>query len=237
MKQDDTLTNKECEVCGKSFSYRKKLLRRHPTKKESYYYRTYNRKHCSVSCTKAKYRTNNLEKHNETNTKWRKSNPNYLREYYRKHCDPKKLEPDYSMLGRSAVHKGRILENFVAEELRKSGLDVRARRTFGSGGGIEKGDINNSLGLNIECKNTKRLDFKNAWKQCQRDAGMSHTEPVLIWHPPQESLEGSVVFMRVNYFAELLTGLNDIKPLDNPKVKYPLLRLKNAISEVLKELE
>ena len=192
-------------------------------------------KYCSNYCIKASWRERNLKQHNNTNKKWREKNPDYFKEYGEKH----RKEPtilDHKMLGKSAVKKGREFENWVASKLREVGLDVNARRTFGSGGGHEKGDIYNSLGLNIECKNTKTLSFKSAWKQCNRDADMSRAKPVLIWHPPNTPFDGSIVFITVEHLAELLSGIHEARPLEDPKIKYPLMRLKNAINEVLKNL-
>ncbi len=58
----------------------------------------------------------------------------------------------------SAIQKGKLLENYVAQEIRKKRLDTMAMRQIGSGAGLWKGDVNTKMKiLNrqavIECKN------------------------------------------------------------------------------------
>jgi len=108
------------------------------------------------------------------------------------------------MLGKSSVQKGKLLENYVVELLHSSDLDARARRTAGSGCGIEKGDINNCLGLNIECKNTKNFAFPNFWRQTIRDADRQHADPVLIWHPPLLPMENCAAIVEIGFLFDLL---------------------------------
>lgn len=60
-----------------------------------------------------------------------------------------------------AITKGKLLENFVAQEIRKKRLDTMAMRQPGSGSGQWKGDINTKMKvLNrqavIECKGSIR---------------------------------------------------------------------------------
>ena len=53
------------------------------------------------------------------------------------------------MKPKSAIAKGKILEEFISERLIKSGLDCRAHRQKGSGSGEAKCDISNNLNLCI----------------------------------------------------------------------------------------
>ena len=148
--------------------------------------------------------------------------------------------PNKSMLSKSAIAKGKLFENFVAEQLRKSGLDPHARRTFGSGSGLEKGDVYNSLGLNIECKNTVRFSLNKYWMQSVRDADKGHAIPVLIWHPPNQPMESSAVFIPLDYFLELLKhwkGEITITNIQSNELKWAVRNLVEAGKKVDRLLE
>lgn len=145
---------------------------------------------------------------------------------------------DKHMLGSSAVQKGKLLENFIVDQLRLSGVDIHARRTKGSGGYLEKGDIYNKLNLNIECKNQKTFQFRKFWTQTLKDSEKTHSTPILIWHPPNLPLEDSAVMMPLDYFCNLL------KRAEEPKIKEPdrefkwqVQRLVDAARAVIKQIE
>ena len=137
---------------------------------------------------------------------------------------------------RSAKQKGNLLEDFVVKTLQDSGLDQRAYRQKGSGGGLNKGDIWNALDLHVECKNWKNFCWKPWKEQMARDNVSNHPE-VLIWHPRNTPLESSVVILPLDFFIELLKCRNSPAPVtENPKLRWPLQRLKQAVQEVLRSL-
>ena len=74
---------------------------------------------------------------------------------------------------KSPKQKGSRLEREVASEMRHSGLDKFAQRQPLSGA-IEwmKGDVNNSIGLSIECKNQEGM--KKFWKFWQQVRDMQN---------------------------------------------------------------
>ena len=78
--------------------------------------------------------------------------------------------------------KGGRLERKVAEELRRSGLDKKAKRSFQSGAQWAwKSDIYTSLNYAIECKNQEQLkklwDF---WEQAESQR-KPYKPPVLMF--------------------------------------------------------
>lgn len=148
------------------------------------------------------------------------------------------VELDKHMLGKTAVQKGKLLENFIVEKLRESKVDIHARRTKGSGGYLERGDIWNDLGLNIECKNQKTFQFNKFWSQTLKDSEMTHTIPVLIWHPPNVPLEKSSVTITLDYFLELILKNQEpkIKQMDR-ELRWKLQKLIDVTKSVIKELE
>ena len=87
---------------------------------------------------------------------------------------------------KTAVQKGKLLEKYVADQIRFKGIDSRAYPAHGSGNTTsEKGDIWTSmmiLGQNagIECKNQKVLKIQEWWRQTQKLESLSR-EPVLVF--------------------------------------------------------
>ena len=114
------------------------------------------------------------------------------------------------MKPRSAKAKGKLLEQFIVDRLQETGLDPRAYPQRGSGSGKNKGDIWNSLGLHFEAKNQKAIHWK-VWKDQLDDENVSHLPTVLVWHPPRDSIENSVVILDWHFFEELLIKVFDKK--------------------------
>lgn len=137
---------------------------------------------------------------------------------------------------KSAIQKGKELERWIVERLKLSGLDTRASRTPGSGNGKAKGDIWNDLGICFEAKNQK--NFQQAWFKQAREESMGTTEPVIVWHPPQEPLENSFVMLNWYFFEELLKHRKApaIKEPDR-QLKWDLTSLINIAKRVLKQIK
>lgn len=138
----------------------------------------------------------------------------------------------------SAKNKGRALENFVVQKLRQSGLDPRASRNPGSGSGLQKGDVWNSLGFTIECKNTRKAPGKAEYAQVEREA-MGYSIGILIWHPPAVSLEDSRVIMNINDWLDLVKKSKDKPNIEMPgkDLAYKLRNARRAFMELEKELK
>ena len=80
----------------------------------------------------------------------------------------------------NSKRKGNAGENAWAHWLTSQG--IKASRNPMSGGSIWKGDVGNALGCCMEVKTVKRINLQEAWRQVNRDAGMSHTIPLLVLH-------------------------------------------------------
>lgn len=139
------------------------------------------------------------------------------------------------MKPRSAIAKGKVLENMVAEKLKT--IDPTAHRQPGSGNGTAKGDISNSLDLCIECKNTARMNWKETAKQVERQA-MGYTKEVVIWHAPNTPENKAVAIIDLDFFIELMARSKE------PKIKQPdrelrwaLARMLTAAKDVIKRIE
>ena len=145
----------------------------------------------------------------------------------------------------SARAKGKILEDFIADQIRDKGIDPKARRDGASGAGTrEKGDICTSmmvLGQNagIEAKNQKVLKIQEWWRQTKKLESLSR-EPVLAFKIYGEPLEETKVIIYLDTFLELVKRQNDTTeieiPEDNRELKYKLEKLHYALKDVLKEL-
>ena len=139
--------------------------------------------------------------------------------------------------------KGKLLENWVADRLAETGLDVRAKRDGASGAGNrEKGDVStcvqiNGRNLGIECKNHKSLHIPEWWKQAKKMEVLGR-EPVLVFKIPQDSLNGSMVVIYLETLLELLAGnterLESI--VEKPDIKWRAKKAKDAINDLMKYL-
>jgi hypothetical protein len=136
----------------------------------------------------------------------------------------------------SAIEKGKLLENFIVDRLRISGLDKRAYRQKGSGNGLNKGDIWNALDLCIECKNQK--NFSKDWFKQVKKESLGVQIPVVIWHPPQVPLQDSIVMIDWNFFEQLLLKYIEKPSLEKPnrEFSYKLNNLKIAVNQLMKEI-
>ena len=139
---------------------------------------------------------------------------------------------------KSAIQKGKLLENWIVERLHLSELDIRAARNPGSGNGKNKGDICNDLNICFEAKNTARPNFNEALKQANREA-LGTQIPVVVWHMPNTPLEDSKVVIDWHYFETLLLKIKNSTPAyQNPDrtAGWALRNLQAAIKKVEKEL-
>lgn len=115
----------------------------------------------------------------------------------------------------SAIAKGKVLEQHVADQIRLKGIDPKACRSYGSGNGnIEKGDIWTSmmiLGQNagIECKNHATLCIPKWWKQTKKLENLGR-EPVLVFKQFGEPLGESKAIVYLDTLLELIK--NQCKP-------------------------
>src|SRR5690348_6860740 len=112
------------------------------------------------------------------------------------------------MTPRSAIAKGKLLEDHVAQRIRDLGIDPKAYRSHGSGNGnTEKGDIWTSmvvLGQNvgIECKNQTNIAIPEWWRQTKKLESLGR-EPVLAFKLAGEPVTETKVVIYLETFLEL----------------------------------
>ena len=112
--------------------------------------------------------------------------------------------------------KGRLLENYVADQIQLKGIDPRARAEMSSGAGNrEKGDIWTSmmiLGQNvgIECKNQKTLSIPEWWRQTRKLESLSR-EPVLVFKIPHEQEGDTKCVIYLDTLLELVKENSEFK--------------------------
>ncbi len=155
---------------------------------------------------------------------------------------------------KSAIVKGRMLENYVADQIAKYGLDDKATRSVGSGSGNrEKSDIDTTmkildLNAGIECKNQKKLSIPDWWKQTLKlqDLGC---EPVLVFKIFGESLSNTkaiiyydtlLKLIQKSYIADDKVLVTQLDPIQGAKLRNlaSLIRSKaNTLKTKLKPLE
>lgn len=114
----------------------------------------------------------------------------------------------------STKQKGRLLENYVADQIVAKGIDPKARANGDSGAGNrDKSDINTSmmvLGQNagIECKNQKVLKVQDWWKQTKKLESLRMT-PILAFHIENEAWEETKVLIYLDTFLDLVKNQGD----------------------------
>ena len=160
---------------------------------------------------------------------------------------------------KSAKSKGKLLEDFVADQIVAKGIDPRARRENSSGAGNrEKGDVWTSMmicGQNagIECKNQKTLAIPEWWRQTKKLESLGR-EPVLVFKFHGEPLETAKVVIYLDTLLELvkkanegmgidrrnsidLGGRSDFEPKLDRKVIYELENAARAIKRAEKVIK
>lgn len=121
---------------------------------------------------------------------------------------------------KTRVQKGKILEKYVADQIRLKGLDPKAYPAHGSGSSpTEKGDIWTSvmiLGQNIgiECKNHATLHIPEWWKQTKKLESLSR-EPVLVFKIYGEPLPETKAIIYLDTLLELLKENQELKKQRN----------------------
>lgn len=110
---------------------------------------------------------------------------------------------------KTSVQKGKLLEKYVADQIREKGIDPRAYPAHGSGNTTtEKGDIWTSmmiLGQNagIECKNQATLHIPEWWRQTKQLEKLAR-EPVLAFKMYGEPLGETKVVIYLDTLLELV---------------------------------
>lgn len=141
----------------------------------------------------------------------------------------------------SKIQKGRLLENYVAQEIRKKGLDRLAMRQLGSGSGIWKGDLNTKMKILgrqavIECKHHQRVNFPLFWKQTESQT-LGYGEPVLVIKLHREPLEATKVVIYLDTFLELVKRASEPKIQEQDReFKWKLANLEKAVKALQREL-
>ena len=142
---------------------------------------------------------------------------------------------------KSAQNKGKRLEKFVIHQIEESGLG-RACRTPGSGSGKLKSDIFSSIEFNLECKNEAQTNFLPNIDQAKRDSEKGNYFKnkwcLLTRDPRYPEFERVYATLDLWEFLELLKKNREplIKEPDK-SMKWHLTNLKNAIHQVIKDLE
>ena len=141
---------------------------------------------------------------------------------------------------KSAIEKGKRLENHVVDRLRETGLDPKACRSAGSGSGNrDKADIVTSLmvdgeNLGIECKNHSRPKMVVWWKQTLKLQGVKMI-PVLVWKLGNEKFLDTKATIHLETLLTLLRGAK-FNDEGMPEVQYDYEKqreIKKAVEDVI----
>ena len=147
----------------------------------------------------------------------------------------------------SARAKGKALEDYISQEIRRKGLDRMAMRQIGSGSAIWKGDINTKMKVLgrpavFEAKNQKNIQWWQSIDQAKKQAEMGNFNPdkwALVVRDPRTPEDRPSVYALIDFwqFLELQKRAKEpkIKEPDR-ELKYLLTRLKETCNKVIKNL-
>jgi hypothetical protein len=146
------------------------------------------------------------------------------------------------MLPKSAIAKGKELENYIVDELRRRSLDIHASRSAGSGNGNrDKADIVTSFqvlnkNIGIEAKNHKAAHLFPWWRQTELLRPLAML-PILVVKQPGLPLGESLAVLSLYDLLDIFEALKQPKSV-NPdrQLEWKLNALKNAINQLLKEI-
>jgi|GEM_PF-1855583 len=142
----------------------------------------------------------------------------------------------------SKIQKGKLLENYVSQEIRKKGLDRLAMRQIGSGSSKWKGDINTKLKVLgrqavIECKHHQRVNLPLFWKQTESQT-LGYGEPVLVIKLHRGPLEATKVVIYLDTFLELVKRASEPKIQEKDReFKWKLANLEKVVKVLQRELK
>lgn len=143
-----------------------------------------------------------------------------------------------------AKQKGKQLEDHVCERMKHHGIDIESQRDGASGASNrDKRDIQTKamIGertLGIECKNHAVPHIKDWWEQTDKLSVLGY-EPILVYKLKGEGLMASKVVIYLETFLELLgqsKGEVVVSSQDDPKFKWKMAKLKQAVQDIFKEL-
>lgn len=142
----------------------------------------------------------------------------------------------------SAKEKGKRFENYVAEQIRESGIDSRASREIGSGNGKAKGDIRSSIDFLIEAKNQKKISLFQWIRQAQTQSSRGYANKekwaLIIRDPDLPEFEGAVAVIDFYQFLMLYKKSMEPKTVNPDRtLLYKAERVKQAINDFMKELK
>ena len=143
------------------------------------------------------------------------------------------------MKASSKNKKGSRFENFLVEELKKD-IDAKAHRTYGSGNGLDKNDINlPNFDIEIEAKNQNRIKLNEWWEQAKRQA-TDRTTVLAIRNPNFPEFKETLIVMDFEDWKEFLKGKTEkieVNHITDRTLKYKLGNLKNLLPGLIRELE
>ena len=145
---------------------------------------------------------------------------------------------------RSAIQKGKELENYTADQINLKGLDTNARRSSGSGNGNrEKADVDTNmmvLGRNagIECKNYKNAHVQEWWDQAKKLEVLGK-EPIVVYKLQGESLGEAKAIIYLDTLLDLIKRSTEPKTAktDNQRLQWLLRSLNKNAKAVLDEIQ
>lgn len=132
--------------------------------------------------------------------------------------------------------KGNLYEKEWATYIQD--IDPTASRNYGSGAGVAKSDVHNSLGYEFECKRVEKLNIFKAIEQAERHSEQAHSIPAIVFR--RNRMVQSYVAIPDWHFKDLVRKAREPKTLvtmDLREQKWAVNNLITAAKKVLKYLD
>lgn len=150
------------------------------------------------------------------------------------------------MKAKSAIQKGKNLENHIADEITKRGLG-KSYRSHGSGSGTrEKSDIWSSMAMGdrtafIEAKNRQRISIKAWWRKLEKQADDQNREPILAFKIAGDPYENTLATIRLETLLDLLAEDREVEEVVEPanirNIDFHISKMKHHAKKLKEELK
>lgn len=129
--------------------------------------------------------------------------------------------------------KGNLYEKEWAEFIKD--IDPTATRNYGSGSGVAKSDVHNSLGYEFECKRVEKLNIFKAIQEAERHSSQAHSIPAVVFR--RNHMDTSYVAIPDWHFKELVRKAREPKTMEKLGLREQKWAINNLITSAKKVLK
>lgn len=115
-------------------------------------------------------------------------------------------------------------------------IDPDASRNRGSGAGVAKSDVHNSLGYEFECCHSQKINIWKKIEEAERHASEAHTIPAVVFKA--DRILEPYIAIPAWHFKELVKKFKQPKSINPDRtLGYELRQLSQLANRISKKLE